>query len=104
MPVPRGAPAMPGTPEIWYVDAMSMWFALLLATTAQSAVPPPTPPTIKPARVCRESERKTGSHIRTGRRCMTEEQWRAEDERHDRVPVSLQVTEGQDNGGQTRPQ
>ena len=83
---------------------MSTWFALLLATTAQPAVSPPPPPAVKPASICRESERKTGSHIRSSRRCMTEEQWRAEDERRDRVPVSLQVTEGQDNKGQTRPQ
>ncbi len=83
---------------------MSAWFAILIAATAQPADASPPPPSVKPARICRESERKTGSHIRSGRRCLTEEQWRAEDERRDRVPVSLQVTEGQDGKGQARPQ
>lgn len=83
---------------------MSPWLAILFAATAQPAAPPPEPPVAKPARICRESERRTGSHIRSGRRCMTEEQWRAEDERRDRVPISLQVTDGQDDRGQKRPQ
>ena len=83
---------------------MTPWLAILFAAAAQPAVAPPEPPVVKPARICRESERRTGSHIRSGRRCMTEEQWRAEDERRDRVPVSLQVTDGQDDRGQKRPQ
>ncbi|MEO7634191.1 MAG: hypothetical protein ABIS38_00915 [Sphingomicrobium sp.] len=78
-----------------------MWLALLLAA-AQPTVASSTP--TKPQRICREMETRTGSHIRSGRRCMTEEQWRAEDERRDRVPVTLRVTDGQDDAGQKRPQ
>ena len=77
---------------------------MLLAGAAQAAVPPATPPSIKPERICRESERRTGSRIRTSRRCLTEEQWRLEDERRDRVPAGLRVTDGQDDAGQKRPQ
>ena len=95
---------MRSTPKICYGGAMSMWVAIMLAGAAQSAGASPPASAIRPARICRESERKTGSHIRSGRRCLTEEQWRVEDERRDRVPVSLQVTEGQADRGQTRPQ
>ena len=83
---------------------MSHALSLLLAAAAQSAVPPATPPAVKPARICRETERQTGSHIRTGRRCKTAEQWRLEDERRDRVPADMRVTEGQNDLGKTRPQ
>lgn len=83
---------------------MSAWFSLLLAGAAQSAVPPATPPAAEPARICRETGRQTGSHIRSGRRCKTEEQWRLEDERRDRVPADMRVTEGQNDLGPTRPQ
>ena len=82
---------------------MSVALSLLFAAAAQSAVPPATPPSVKPARICRETGRQTGSHIRSGRRCKTEEQWRLEDERR-RVPADMRVTEGQNDLGQTRPQ
>ena len=83
---------------------MSLSLSLLLAAAAQSTVPPATPPSAKPERICRESERQTGSHIRSARRCKTAEQWRIEDERRDRVPADMRVTEGQNDLGPTRPQ
>ena len=67
---------------------------MLLAAQAAEAPIAPRSPT-KPPLICRESERQTGSHIRTGPRCMTAEQWMREDERRARVPASLRVTEGQ---------
>lgn len=83
---------------------MSAWLAIMLAAAAQPAAASPAPVTVKPERVCRESERRTGSRIRTARRCLTEDQWRIEDERRDRVPATLRVTDGQDDAGQKRPQ
>ena len=83
---------------------MSAWLAMMLASAAQPAARPPAPAVNNPARICRESERRTGSRIRTGRRCLTEDQWRIEDERRDRVPATLRVTDGQDDAGQKRPQ
>jgi hypothetical protein len=72
---------------------------MLLAVALASANPQPAPPPAeKPALICRESENLTGSHIRTGRRCKTAEQWQMEDARRDRVPPSLRVTEGQMDG------
>ena len=83
---------------------MSAWLAMMLASAAQPAALPTAPVANKPERICRESERRTGSRIRTGRRCLTEDQWRVEDERRDRVPATLRVTDGQDDAGQQRPQ
>jgi hypothetical protein len=73
---------------------------MLLAVALGSAAPeaPAQPPAEKPPLICRESESLTGSHIRTGRRCKTAEQWQIEDARRDRVPPSLRVTEGQMDG------
>ena len=71
------------------------WTFLALALAAAADVPaPPALPT-KPRLICRESEQLTGSHMRTGRRCMTEEQWRIEDEARVRIPPSMRITEGQ---------
>lgn len=67
--------------------------ALLTATGTLAATPAP----VKPALICRESERQLGSHIRSGRRCLTEEQWRQEDERRGRVPVRLRVIGNQED-------
>ena len=35
---------------------------------------------------------------------MTEEQWRVEDEQSGRIPLSLRVTDGQEDATQKRPQ
>ena len=71
---------------------------MLLAAALASASPEPAPAPAKPPLICREGENLTGSHIRTGRRCKTAEQWQIEDARRDRVPPSLRVTEGQMDG------
>lgn len=72
---------------------------MLLAAALVSAAPEaPAPTPAKPPLICREGENLTGSHIRTGRRCKTAEQWQIEDARRDRVPPSLRVTAGQMDG------
>jgi hypothetical protein len=55
--------------------------------------------------ICRGSSKQLGSRIRRARRCRTAEQWQREDEEKGRVPLSAQVTEGQNDGlGGVRPQ
>jgi hypothetical protein len=49
-------------------------------------------------RICRDSGRQLGSHIRTARRCRSAEQWRLEDEEKGQIPASLSVTQGQNDG------
>ena len=60
----------------------------------------------KPKLICRESDQSLGSHIRSGRRCKTAEEWQQEDAKRDLVPPSLRVTEGQGDAltPKTRPQ
>ncbi len=67
-------------------------FALLLA--AQSAAPAPPAPA-KPVLVCRQGQREVGSHIRSGRRCKTAEEWAKDDAERERAAASAQITEGQ---------
>jgi hypothetical protein len=71
--------------------------AALFALHAAAAARPPAP---EPEQrlVCRGGERQLGSRIRTARRCRTAEQWQIEDETADRLPPSLQVTQGQNDG------
>ena len=68
----------------------------VLPDIAQAAQQPAKPE--KETKICRASETRTGSRIRTGRRCRTAEEWRKEDEERARVPLSLTVTEGQNDG------
>lgn len=68
----------------------------LSMATAFAADPPAQTP--RPRLICRGSSASLGSHIRTPRHCLTEEQWRQEDEDRARVPLSMQVTEGQNDG------
>jgi hypothetical protein len=63
---------------------------LLLALQAAQAQPPG-----KPMMICRESAQETGSHIRTGRRCKTQEEWQREDARRGQIPTTMRVTEAQ---------
>jgi hypothetical protein len=49
-------------------------------------------------RICRDSARQLGSHVRTPRRCRTAEQWQLEDEEKAQAAATLQVTEGQNDG------
>jgi len=68
------------------------FLVLLLAAQAAAAA---TPPPEKPQLICRKSEQETGSHIRTGRRCKSAEEWAKEDEEKTRTSASTQITEGQ---------
>ena len=82
---------------------MSKTIAILLAAgagltvTAAFAADPPAQPT-DTHRICRDSGRQLGSHIRAARRCRTAEQWRQEDEERAQAPASLRVTAGQNDG------
>ena len=71
-----------------------MFFAL---TLIDPPTPTKAPPVQKQKMVCRGGEEATGSHMRTGLVCKTEEEWRREDEELARVPVSpaLRVTGAQ---------
>jgi hypothetical protein len=70
-----------------------MLIAMLIALAAQApqAAPPPPPPPPKPRRICRENERRTGSHIRSSRTCKTAEQWQMDDAARDRIPPTMQI-------------
>ena len=75
--------------------------AILTAAGALAAEPPASAE--KQERICRGGgERQLGSHVRTRRRCLTAEQWRQEDEAKANMPVSLQVTQGQNDGQAVR--
>ena len=75
-----------------------------LATTLSAAgalAPDPPAPAEKERLICRGGgARSLGSHIRTARRCRTVEQWQEEEEAKARIPISLQVTQGQNDGRQ----
>ena len=76
----------------------------LLAPNPAMAMQEAAPPK-KEEKICRQSETRTGSRIRAGRKCRTAEEWRKEDEERARVPLSLTVTEGQNDGhAAQRPQ
>ena len=84
---------------------MFLGFALLMLAAAEPDQP--TPATLpKPKLICRESEAQLGSHIRSGRRCKTAEEWQIEDQRRDATSPSMRVTTGQGDGvpQPTRPQ
>jgi hypothetical protein len=69
---------------------------LLLSAALAAADSPPKGEDSR--RICRDSGRQLGSHIRAARRCRTAEQWRQEDEEKAQLPASLQVTQGQNDG------
>jgi len=76
-------------------------FALLLNDPIATA-----PITIeKPQLICRQGEKETGSHRRTGKRCKTADEWAKEDEDRTRMSPSAQITEGQrDSLSKSSPQ
>jgi hypothetical protein len=75
--------------------------ALAVTLTAAGALAADPPASAeKQRRICRGGERQLGSHVRTERRCRNAEEWRLEDETKANMPVTLQVTQGQ-NDGQT---
>ena len=59
--------------------------------------PPAVTPTMsdRPQLICRQGEKETGSHRRTGKRCKTAEEWAKEDEESARLSPSARITEGQ---------
>lgn len=72
--------------------------AILTSAAAAFAADPPASAE-KQQLICRGGgERQLGSHVRTRRRCRTAEQWQQEDEAKANLPVSLQVTQGQNDG------
>jgi hypothetical protein len=77
---------------------------LMMAVAAQD-MPPPLQLPQKPKLICRGDEQQVGSHIHTGRRCKTAEEWQLEDQRRDAVSPSMRVTEGQGDAltPKTRP-
>ena len=76
--------------------ASALIAGLAVATAFAAAEPPAGAQDNR--RICRDSGRQLGSHIRTARRCRTAEQWRQDDEEKARLPATLRVTEGQNDG------
>ena len=74
-----------------------------LSAAGALAVQPPPEEAPKERQICRGAARQLGSHIRTPRRCRTAVQWQQEDEEKSRLPPSLSVTEGQNDGRPSRP-
>ena len=71
----------------------------LVLTGALAAEPAGT--NQKERQVCRAPAKTLGSRIRTPRRCRTEQQWREEEEKGG-LPISAQVTTGQNDGHAVR--
>lgn len=69
-----------------------------LVQLAQAA---PQQAPLKPERICRENEQRTGSHMRTGRVCRTKDQWDMEDAARDRIPPTMRIKTEE---GPKRPQ
>lgn len=78
-------------------SAILVALAATLSVAAALAADPPAPGE-KRRLICRGSAKQLGSRVRSARRCRTEEQWREEDEAKGRAPLSLQVTQGQNDG------
>lgn len=84
-------------------------FALtVLAAPPAAAAPTAEAPSAEPAqakKLCREGEQRTGSRIRSPRRCRTIEEWQEADQAKAGLPLSAQITEGQGDALQKqRPQ
>ena len=73
--------------------------AVALPAGAAPAFDPPAPAG-EQRLICRGGERRLGTRTRTERRCRTAEQWQQEQEERSRLPVTLQVTQGQNDGRQ----
>jgi len=72
----------------------------LVVTGALAAEPAATDQ--KERQVCRAPTKTLGSRIRTPRRCRTEAQWKEEEDRPGGLPISAQVTTGQNDGHAVR--
>lgn len=82
-----------------------MIVVLVAMALAQSA-DVPADKAAKEPRICRDSTALTGSHMRSGRRCLTQEQWDIEDARLANRSASTQITGHQRDAldPTTRPQ
>jgi len=94
----HGIEADPDAPEAPMLATMLLLFALDAGQT--TAVPPPPQ---KAKLICREDEQMVGSHIHTGRRCKTAEEWQQEDAHRGHIPTDLRVMPT-DGSGQQPPQ
>ena len=72
----------------------------LVVTGARAAEPTAADP--KERQICRAPTKTLGSRIRTPRRCRSEAQWREEEEGKSGLPISAQVTTGQNDGHAVR--
>lgn len=80
-------------------SAILVALTMTLSLAGALAADPPAPAE-KQRLICRGTAKQLGSRIRTPRRCRTAEQWQEEDEARGRAPLSLQVTQGQNDGRQ----
>jgi hypothetical protein len=71
---------------------------ILLMLAAGSATPVVIQQPAKAPKICREGEREVGTHMHSGRRCLTADEWQREDAAHGQMPVTARVTEGQNDG------
>jgi hypothetical protein len=78
-----------------------MALAAVISDPSQAAA---AEPSAKPKLICREGEQQTGSHVRSGRKCQTQEQWDREDALLTQRPVTMRVIgEKSDGGAQLQP-
>ena len=70
------------------------------ATPFMAAAADPAVTVDGPKLICKGGQKVIGSRMRTPRRCRTEEQWRAEEEKASRMPETLRVGAAKDEGAQ----
>jgi hypothetical protein len=76
-----------------------------MVLVADHASPAAADPPAKPKLICREGEQQTGSHVRSSRRCLTQDQWDQEDAKRVERPVTMRVIgEKSDAGARPQPQ
>lgn len=75
----------------------------LLAAGPLAAEPAPAPQAQAEEQrlICRGGQRQLSSRIRTQRRCRTAEQWQEEELNRAGIPISAQITQGQNDGRQS---
>ena len=76
---------------------------VIMLLTVQAGQPTMSQPAAKPKLICREDEQMVGSHIHTGRRCKTADEWLQEDARTGQAPTTLRVMPT-DGSAQQQPQ
>jgi len=72
----------------------------ILSAVAALAAEAPGPDQ-EEGRICRGGTKQLSSRIRTTRRCRTAAQWAEEDQANSRLPLSAQITAGQNDGRQS---